>query len=59
MVEIHGLIELLAALNAGQTIPGGSPHHTAMHAASQESLRITTELNGRYHSTAEVRALMS
>lgn len=59
MAEIAGLDELLVALNAGQTITGDSPHHEAMHAASQESLRITAELNGRYHSPAEVRALMS
>lgn len=59
MAEIEGLDELLTALNAGETIPGGSPHHTAMHAASQESMRITAELNGSYHSPAEVRALLS
>ena len=59
MAEIHGLDALLTALNSGETIPGGSPHHAAMHAASQESLRITAELNGRYHSPDEVRALMS
>lgn len=59
MAEIHGLEDLLTVLNAGETIPGGSPHHRAMHAASQESLRITAELNGRYHSPAEVRALLS
>ncbi|MBO3086476.1 DapH/DapD/GlmU-related protein [Cellulomonas fengjieae] len=59
MVEIHGLDALLQALNSGQTIPGGSPHHVAIHATSQEALRITAELNGRYHSPDEVRALMS
>jgi acetyltransferase-like isoleucine patch superfamily enzyme len=59
MAEIQGLDDLLAALNAGETIPAGSPHHEAMHAASQESLRITAELNGRYHSPGEVRALVS
>ncbi|MCC9195887.1 DapH/DapD/GlmU-related protein [Arthrobacter sp. zg-Y820] len=59
MANIAGLDRLLAALNAGETIPGGSIHHKAMHAASQESLRITAELNGRYNSPAEVRALMS
>ena len=59
MAEIRGLDDLLTALNAGETIPGGSPHHEAMHAASQESLRITAELNGRYHSPGEVRALIS
>lgn len=59
MADIEGLDDLLTALNAGETITGSSPHHRAMHAASQESLRITAELNGRYHSPAEVRALMS
>lgn len=59
MAEIQGLDALLTALNAGETIPGGSLHREAMHAASQESLRITAELNGRYHSPSEVRGLMS
>ena len=59
MAEIEGLDALLTALNAGETISGGSKYHEAMHAASQESLRITADLNGRYHSPAEVRALMS
>ncbi|MDO5754416.1 DapH/DapD/GlmU-related protein [Arthrobacter sp.] len=59
MAEIQGLHKLLAALNSGETISGGSPHHEAMHAASQESLRITAELNGSYHSSEGVRALMS
>ncbi|WP_460769100.1 DapH/DapD/GlmU-related protein [Mariniluteicoccus flavus] len=59
MADIPGLDALLDALNAGETIPGGSPHHEAMHAASQESIRITADLNGRYLSPDEVRALMS
>lgn len=56
---IPGLPELLAALTAGETIPGGSPHHAAMHAASQAALRVTGELNGSYHEPAEVRRLLS
>ncbi|WP_104111801.1 DapH/DapD/GlmU-related protein [Arthrobacter sp. N199823] len=59
MATIDGLEKLLTALNAGESIPGGSPHHAAMHAASQEALRITAELNGQYHSPDEVRSLMS
>lgn len=59
MAKIPGLEDLLTALNAGETIPGGSPHHAAMLAASQESLRVTATLNGRYNSPAEVRTLMS
>lgn len=59
MAEIEGLDDLLDALNAGETIPEGSPHHAAMHEASQESLRITAALNGSCRSPDEVRALMS
>ena len=40
-------------------IPGGSELHQAFHAYSQEALKITSELNGSYHSPNEIRALMS
>ncbi|WP_144721833.1 DapH/DapD/GlmU-related protein [Agrococcus jejuensis] len=53
------LDDLLAALDAGETIPGGSPLHAVMHATSQEALRVTGELNGRYHEPARVRELLS
>ncbi len=59
MAEIPGLDALVEALNAGETIEGGSAHHEAMHAASQEALRIAAELNGHDNTPAEVRALMS
>lgn len=36
----------------------GSPLFAAFHAYSQEALKITSELNGRYHAPEEVRALM-
>lgn len=57
--DIEGLAELVAALDAGETIRGDSPHHRAMHATSQEALRLTAELNGRYRSPEEVTAIMS
>lgn len=57
--DVEGVENLLAALDAGETISGDSPHHQAMHAASQEALRLTAELNGSYHSPEEVVALMS
>lgn len=53
------LEDLLTALNAGETITGGSPLHAVMHQASQDALRITGELNGGYHEPARVRELMS
>src|SRR5699024_5575187 len=43
------LNDLLTALDAGHTIPGGSPLHEVMHRISQGALRITGELNGGYH----------
>lgn len=57
--DIDGLEALLAALDAGETIGGNSPHHRVMHAASQEALRLTTELNGSYHTPEKVVQLMS
>lgn len=56
---IDGLDALLAALDAGETIKGNSPHHEAMHAASQEALRLAAELNGSYHTPDEVVEIMS
>lgn len=53
------LEDLLTALNAGETIAGGSPLHAVMHQASQDALRITGELNGGYHDPARVRELLS
>lgn len=59
LAEIEGSTPSWSPLDAGETIGGGSPHHEAMHAASQEAIRLTAELNGRYHSPEEVRGLMS
>lgn len=53
------LNDLLTALNAGETITGGSPLHEVMHRTSQEALRITAEINGSYHEPDEVRALLA
>lgn len=53
------LDDLLAALNAGETIRGGSPLHAVMHECSQEALAVTAELNASYHSPEEVRSLLS
>lgn len=46
-------------LNSGAPVSGGSEAHLFMHTASQEALRITAELNGRYHEPEELRALFS
>ena len=43
----------------GDYIAGGSPTHEFMHAASQQAIKITSEINSGYHSPEELRALMS
>ncbi|MBD8042644.1 sugar O-acetyltransferase [Arthrobacter sp. Sa2BUA2] len=53
------LDDLLAALNAGETITAGSPLHETMHHASQQALLVTAELNTGYHEPARVRELLS
>ncbi|MGO1975480.1 MAG: DapH/DapD/GlmU-related protein, partial [Propionibacteriaceae bacterium] len=55
-MELDGL---LAALDAGEMITAESPWHQVMHRTSQEALRITGELNGRYQEPERVRALLS
>ena len=46
-------------LNQGKKVQGGSEAHQFMHGVSQEALRITAEINGRYHEPEELRALFS
>lgn len=48
----------LAHMNRGEQVVGESPAHQFMHTASQEALRLTAELNGSYHTPAEIRLLM-
>lgn len=49
----------LAHLNSGTPVIGNSEAHKFMHGVSQEALRITAEINGRYHEPGELRALFS
>lgn len=53
------LQEFLEHLNRGERVLGGSEVHQYMHIASQEALKITAEINGSYHTPAELRALFS
>ena len=53
------MTDLLAHVERRQLIESGSELHRVMVAASEEALRITAELNSRYHSPDEVRALLS
>ena len=49
----------LEHLNSGKMVQGGSDAHLFMHGVSQEALRITAEMNGRYHEPEKLRALFS
>lgn len=50
--------EFLEIMDSGRLIPAGSPIHEKMHELSQEAIRITMEINTKYHSNEEIRALM-
>jgi len=41
------------------TVASGSEEHEFMHRASQEAIRVTMEINNRYHTPEELRVLLS
>lgn len=51
--------EFLDIMASGDVITRGSPAHEAMHRLSQEAIRLTVELNSKYHCHAEIIAIMS
>ena len=51
--------EFIDIMESGEVIPAGTPVHEKMHELSQEALRITMEINNKYHSPHELRTLMS
>lgn len=55
-MDIH---DFLANLNRGEAVEGGSEMHRVMHNVSQEALKLTSELNGHYHTPEEIRELFS
>lgn len=52
------LKEFLDEMNSGREVEGGSKAHLFMHGLSQEALRITAKMNGRYNSPEELYDLM-
>jgi len=55
-MDIH---DFLAHLNSGEAVVGGSELHRVMHDVSQEALKLTSELNGHYHTPEKIRELFS
>ena len=53
------LKEYLENLNSGAYIEAGSPTHQFMHSVSQEALKLTAELNNKYHTPEEIRGIFS
>ncbi|MBK0347734.1 sugar O-acetyltransferase [Aerococcaceae bacterium zg-ZJ1578] len=52
------LDEFLVIMNSGQEVIAGSPAHKFMHTLAQEAIEITMNMNTKYHSGEEIRALM-
>ncbi|KAB2331371.1 sugar O-acetyltransferase [Bacillus mesophilum] len=55
-MDIH---DFLAYMNSGEEVEGNSEIHQMMHKVSQEALKVTAELNGRYHTPQEIQELFS
>lgn len=51
--------EFLEYAVSGATIIAGSTAHEVMHRISQSALRLTSELNGGYHTPEEIREIMT
>jgi acetyltransferase-like isoleucine patch superfamily enzyme len=56
---VISLQEFLDHVARGAVIEGGSPQHAFLHAAAQDALRVTAQLNAGYRTPEEVRALLS
>lgn len=53
------LSTFLEHVNQGRTIEPGTEASEFLHAAAQQALRVTGELNTGYHDPAEIRALLA
>ena len=51
--------EYLSNMKPGYIVDGGSEEHLVMHELSQRALKITMELNNKYHTKEEIIQLMS
>jgi acetyltransferase-like isoleucine patch superfamily enzyme len=53
------LIDFIAHVDRGDAIPANSQMHRFMVGISNDAMRITAELNNKYHAPEEIRALFS
>lgn len=50
--------EFLNIMNSGETVVAGSETHMKMTELSQEAMKLTSELNGSYHTPDEICCIM-
>lgn len=55
-MDMQGYLE---HLNAGKVVEAGSEAHRFMHGVSQRAIRVCMEINNRYRTPEELRALMA
>ncbi|CCD24229.1 acetyltransferase NDAI_0C05700 [Naumovozyma dairenensis CBS 421] len=53
------LKEYLAILETGKTVEPDSEAYAFMHKVSQEAIKVTMEMNNKYHEPSELRQLFS
>ena len=51
--------KFLEYMNSGRQVTAECGVHQTMHKLSQEAIRITMEINSRYHTPDEINTLMS
>jgi acetyltransferase-like isoleucine patch superfamily enzyme len=51
------LEEFLDYMNSGKTVTANSDVHKCMSELAQEALKLTSELNGTYHTPEEIRSI--
>ena len=54
-MDLNGFLQ---AMNEGREVEAGSELHLFMHTLSEEARRVTSEINGEFHTAAEIRMLM-
>lgn len=53
------LQEYLARMNSGEPVQGGGDMHRFMREINEVTMRLTCELNNKYHTGEEVREIFS
>lgn len=53
------IAEFLMSLNTGEIVTAESEVHQFMHEMSQEAMKITSDMNNRFHEPEEIRTLFS